>query len=200
MLVSDILANLRVRLGDENNELVNFSDSFLIDLIYTHQNKLLSEFESNIFSCETYLNNEDTINLHFEIVKLITAFLNNKPLNLVSYGSAIRKMPTSELFFYEINNKQYAFSHKISGHFKLYGVKKAIITSKEDELVLDDMFSNLLVYSVLLDSFKTKITPDNSQRIHFFSDIVKQEKKEIVALLNRKRSKQAFKSDFIGMI
>lgn len=197
MKVSDILAHLRTRLSDTPDEYAKFSDTFLINLIELHQNRLLAEFEYNIQSFTQELNAQDEVKLDFEINKIITAFLNTTPLKLVSFAFYLKNTPLNSLVFFEKSPKVYGFSVKTSGRFELFGVKKAFLNEKDDELILDDDFVNLLVLSVLVDSLRMLSSPDNSQRIGFFYQLLEKEKNQMIALISNKRSKTSFTAPFV---
>lgn len=197
MKVSDIIAHLKTRLKDNSLAVENISDEFLIALIELHQNQLTAEFECNLSVFKKTLNDEREFEIDFEINKLICAFLNNQPLNLVSYAYAVRHKNLSDLFFYETKLKNYAFSNAVSGEFELFGVKKASCVSGDDELVLDNSFVNVLVMSVFVDIMRVQITPDNTQRLNYFISMLNDEKGKMTALLNNRRTQTAFSAPFV---
>lgn len=197
MKVSDILAHLRIRLSDTPDEFAKFSDEFLINLIELHQNRILSDFEYNIQSFTKELNAQDEVVLDFELSKLITAFLNGNPLRIVSYAFYLKNAPLNSLVFFEKSPKIYGFSSKISGELELFGVKKAFLSEKDDELILDDDFINLIVLSVLVDSLRMLSAPDNSQRVAFFNQLLAQERQQMIALISKKRASSSFQAPFI---
>lgn len=203
MKVSDILAHLNVRLKEidvastKMGEETKTGDSFLINLIELHQNALLAEFDLNIAHFSKTLNEADTVELDFEINKLICAFLNNQALNLMSYSYAIKHKLTGILYFYEKAPKIYAFSNAVSGNFELYGVKKAFLTQATDTLIISDEFTNLLVMSVFCDVMRVQVSPDNTAKLDYYYKIVNDEKSKMTALLNSRRTQTAFTAPFI---
>lgn len=203
MKVSDILAHLNVRLkeidvaSNKLGEETKTGDSFLIKLIELHQNELLAEFELNIAEFHKTLDNESEVTLDFEINKLICAFLNNSALNLMSFSFAIKHKLTGTLYFYELAPKKYAFSKEVSGDFQLFGVKKAFLTKADDELMLSDDFTNLLVMSVFCDIMRVQVSPDNTARLDYYYKIVENEKSKMTALLNSRRTQTAFTAPFV---
>ena len=197
MKVSDIVAHLKTRLKDNSLAVENISDEFLIALIELHQNELAAEFECNLASFGKTLDNESELSVDFEINKLICAFLNSQPLNLVSFAFAIRHKNLGNLYFYELSPKKYAFSKAVSGEFELFAVKKAFLTGADDELVLDNSFVNVLVLSVFVNIMRVQVSPDNTARLNYFIQMLNDEKSKMTALLNNRRTQTAFQAPFV---
>lgn len=199
MKVSDILASLRARMRDDNAEFTKQGDSYLMSLIYFWQNQILSEYAQNIKKIEVELKDSDELELPFEIMRVCAVYLGSERVALSSHLQAVQlgqgAMP---LRVFEKNPQIYGFTRKVSGTCTLYAVKKAFITSKDDEMTLNDDFINLLVLSVFLDLLKAQISPDNTQRIDFFEQrVLMSEKQRVNALLNRKNSPDSFRSPFV---
>lgn len=84
MKLSDVLANLRARLRDDNAALTKTGDSFLTSLVYFWQNQILAEFELNLCEICVNLDEKDEIELPFEILRVVAIYLNNEPLKLTT--------------------------------------------------------------------------------------------------------------------
>lgn len=204
MKVSDILAHLSVRLNDINinaqklagND-TNQSQAFLIKLIELHQNELLAEFDFNIQHFTKELNAEKEVVLDFDINKLIAAFLNDTPLNLMSYAFVIKNKLLGGQYFYEKAQKTYAFTNQVSGTLDIYAVKKAVLADENSQLILSDEFTNLLVLSVFVDLYRSQVAPDNTQKLVYYTQMLNDEKQKVKALISSKRTKTAFLSPFV---
>lgn len=207
MKASDILAHLKVRLKDidvSSSTIAgtgsgdsSISQSYLLDLIAFHQNELLAEFEYNVAFFEKELNNESEVEIDFEINKLIAALLNGQTLNLTSYASAIRQQLTNAFFIFEKSPKIYGFSQAVSGKFQLYAVKKAVLTSADDDMILPKEFTTLLTMSVFCDIMRGQVSPDNTTKLDYYYKIVENERQKMIAATNRKRSKNVIFSPFV---
>lgn len=197
MKLSDVLANLRARLRDDNAALTKTGDSFLTSLVYFWQNQILAEFELNLCEICVNLDEKDEIELPFEILRVVAIYLNNEPLKLTSHATAARQRNLNELLVFEKSPQIYGLSRKSSGEIALYAVKKAFVKDKDDEMILSDDFINLLVLSVFLDLQKTQASPDNLQKINFYEQVVDKERQRITAFINHKNAPQSFKSPLI---
>lgn len=194
MRVSDVLAHIRARLRDDNAEFTRTGDSFIINQIRYWQNQLLSEFNQNIAEFKAALKEKSEFELDFEPLKIVAAFLNGEALRLVSYESAIKSRGELENILFQKRGQLFGFENKKTGELEIYAVKKAFVKEADDELVLDDGFENLLVFSVYLDILKTSTTPDNSQRLNFMLGLLEQENLRMRAAQNALNSPASFKT------
>jgi hypothetical protein len=197
MKVSEVLAHARVRLRDDNAEFTKIGDDYLMSLVYFWQNQLLAEFGRNIKEFKFTLNEQDELEVPFEMNRIIAVYLGNSRLDLTSYAAFLEKKDEGNLCVFEKAPQVLGFSHLINGSGELYAVKKAVINSKDDELILGDEFINLLTLSIVLDTMKAQISPDNSQRIALFEQVLQKERDRVCAFLARKQSPLNFQSPFI---
>lgn len=195
MRVSDVLAHIRARLRDDNAEFTRTGDSLLINQIRFYQNQLLAEYNQNISEFNTILKDKSEVEINFEPLKIIAAFLNGTALRLVSYETAINLKKSGENgLFYQKKGQLFGFEKAKSGDLQVFGVKKAVVENADDELVIDDGFENLLVFSVYLDILKTNTTALNLEQINAVTAFVELEHQKMRAAQNRLNSPLSFKT------
>jgi hypothetical protein len=197
MKVSDILAHLRARLRDDNAEFTRIGDSLLINLIYYWQNSILSEFGLNIKEIKETLNEQDEVELPFEVLRVLAVYLDNQPITQSSYATSARHYNDGKLRFFEKRSQLWGFSKQVSGELLIFAVKKAVVRDSTDELILNDDFTNLLVFSVFLDVLKANISPDNAQQLSVYEQLIERERMRMIALQNRKNIKPDFTAPFV---
>lgn len=186
MKVSDVLAHIRTRLNDDNAEFTKKGDNYLINLIYFWQNQIISEFALNVAEFECEMDDEKEIEMPFETSRLLFVELNGEKIEPSSLKWAINKK--FGVGFYEKSPQIYAFTRNVSGNVKIYAVKKAFISDKDDDMVIGDDFINLLVFYVFLDVLKAQITPENTQRINTYEILAEKERQRMISFLNRKNN------------
>lgn len=199
MRVADILAHIRARLNDDNAEFTKHGDTYLISLVCFWQNQILAEFARNIKEFKFTLDEQDELEIPFEMNRIIALYLGTSRLDLTSYAAFLENKHELQgvVKVFEKAPQILGFSQKISGSGELYAVKKAIVNHKDDELILGDEFTNFLVLNVLLDIMKAQVSPDNAQRISIFEQIISKERDKITAFLARKQSPLNFESPFV---
>ena len=196
MKTNTIILHLRARLMDENIDELKISDEFLLDCIKAHQNKLIAEFDQNITRQEFALKDEKRIKLQFEIVKIITAFLNGKELLLTSQSYALKHLD-DELALMMINPLEFELSRASSGTLLFYACKKAELNNKADKLVLNPAFLNALVYSVLIDALGIENNAVNLQRAQFYLGLLQKEKEYLRGFYANLTNKTGLRSLYV---
>lgn len=187
------LNHLRSKLRDTNVNNARFSTAELLSGLETSQNKLISEFENNIREF-TFRDNERIV-LPFASLGLMSAKLNGKPIKFKPL-STILKSPKG-LYLYALNPKEYKLTQDYRGVLEIFVNVAETLESEEDELFLDKMFLNALLYQSMVFMLQIETMPNNFQKVVFFEDLYKKECAFLRLLTNKQRESRTILTPFI---
>lgn len=195
MKVFDVLLLLRSRLRDEEYKDYRFSDSELIDYLRNAQNKIISFFGLNLQEF-VFEKGQVEVVLPSECLYFHLAKCGNKKIELVTYKEFLEN-PPKNLCIYAKNLKTYCLSSKIHEEVKMYLALSCDLRNEEDDLSVGDIFVGLLVLEVMKNILLTETNANNLQKIELYDALIKQERNDLIAILNRTREKKHFVSAYI---
>ncbi|NDJ26356.1 hypothetical protein DMB95_00080 [Campylobacter sp. MIT 12-8780] len=198
MKVYECIAHIRARLRDEEELKTRFSDTFLLDLLEFHQNRLLASFNRHILTQKFIINeNENAFKLDFIPLKLISAFLNAKELLLLPKSFIKSHKARFAKALYEEARGLYKLSFHASGVLEINAIKKAFLRDLDDELVLDESFLNALIYSVLAEISSIDTHQNSTQKALFYKKLLSEELDTLRGEIASLSSNTSFKTPFI---
>lgn len=195
MKVYDVLLLLRARLRDVDYNDLRFSDNELIDYLRHEQNKVISEFGLNIQEF-VFRKGEVEINLPSECLCFKLAKCGEKKLPLVTYQEFLENS-NRDLCVYAKNLKTYCLNKEAPREVKIYLSLSSHILEEKDDLSLENIFVNYLVLKVIKNLLLTETNTNNLQKIELYEALIRQDRNELIAILNRGREKRNFITKYI---
>ena len=71
------------------------------------------------------------------------------------------------------------------------------LSDENDDLSIESVFVNYLVLKVMKNILLTETNLNNLQKIELYDALIKQERNDLIALLNRAREKRSFVTKYI---
>lgn len=193
MKAKTALNHLRSKLRDIDINNARFSNAELLSALENSQNKIITEFENNI--CHFTFRDNERLILPFVSLGLMSAKLNGKALKYKPL-TTILQTPKG-LYLYSLNPREYKLTQDYSGVLELFVNSAEVLESEEDELFLDKMFLNALLYQSLAFILQIETTPNSLNKVVFFDDLYKKECGFLRSLTNKQRERGTILTPFI---
>lgn len=194
MKVLDVLLLLRSRLRDENYNELRFSNNELIDYLEQMQNKVISEFGLNL---QEFVFDVGQVELELpsECLYFYLAKCGKNKIPLKTYQEYLEN--ENELCIYARSLVKYCLSLKVGQKVKVYLALSCKLSDENDDLSIESVFVNYLVLKVMKNILLTETNLNNLQKIELYDALIKQERNDLIALLNRAREKRSFVTKYI---
>ena len=194
MKVLDVLLLLRSRLRDENYNELRFSNNELIDYLEQMQNKVISEFGLNL---QEFVFDVGQVELELpsECLYFYLAKCGKSKIPLKTYQEYLEN--ENELCIYARSLVKYCLRLKVGQKVKVYLALSCKLSDENDDLSIESVFVNYLVLKVMKNILLTETNLNNLQKIELYDALIKQERNDLIALLNRAREKRSFVTKYI---
>ncbi|MDL0101288.1 hypothetical protein NYG95_07630 [Campylobacter felis] len=192
MKIVELMERLRRRLKDEGVYL-KFSDEELLASINQEQNMLISDLEMNVCKFEKKLNENDNV-LHLPklMLKVVVAKLNGVNLPFLNYKAHLKdnNVPTHLMGFSNMQSVAVEPKNKALGRLEVWVNLCVFHRDKEEELFLNDLFVNALLYSLVRNILQAENSELSMQKIAFFDNLLKNELSRIKDIVSNTREEQ----------
>lgn len=199
MKVAKFLDRLKRRLKDEG-QLRKFNDEEMMNALNQEQNMLISDFEMNVNVFSKEISEQDNI-LHLPklALKIVNARLNGVNIALKSYKYAleVREPEVHVMTYSNMQTLAVLPKHKANGLLEVWANICVFHQNGEDELFLNDLFINALLYACFKNVLQSENAESSLQKMQFYEALFEKESSRLKALVSNTREKPVLYSKVV---
>lgn len=193
MKLQDFLQRLQRRLRDDGVNSNKYDELELIASINQEQNIIISDFELNVnYFKKEITEQNNTLQLPKITLKIIHAKLNGQTIPLKNYKYMIENTnPETHLMtFSNMQTLGIYPKEKANGLLEVWSNICVFCDNLEEELFLNDLFVNLLLYGCLKNILQSENSETSLQKMQFYEVLYKNENSRLKSIVANTREKE----------
>lgn len=195
MLAEHLLLRLRSRLRDRDFANLKFNDNEILDIVEEVQNELIFLFNQNIQEIKLQVQGK-SVPLPYRILNIIQAKAGNMEIPLKTLPQILRNEPKI-LCIYQKTPLEYALNLDYFGEITLWVNCAVSMQEPSEELFLDKIFANALIYGTLAQMFQIESHAQNLERASYYAQSYRQELQNVRNKINGLRERKNLTSKFV---